>query len=684
MKEKQDEKTNDAPKTYDIPEVEIFRAGTWTDSVGRTVTYTLEDIEGMAAANQDLAGRFEAPVKLGHDPEQPLLETDGLPAAGWLRNVRAAGGRLFADLAGVPKKVYELIRAGGYKKRSLEVLHNYRDETTGRVYGHVASGLALLGARLPAIGSLADIRALYGGASGADAAAYLYESGPDGIGPEVVFQQQITKRACAADGTAEDEPLAGRISALEARIAELEALLAEAVAIEEPAAETAVEEKNEDPATDETVEEPSPGEQADDDPIDGTPIETIAEPAEETGGNDKSATPDEPVVEQPADVVAETVVEIAEAPAEAGAMESGLDAKETIIREAAEKLNAALAELDNYRRRESEKRARARQEFAAAHAGKVPPAFRGIVNEVLALLDGDFALVSDYSRGGDSRGAEAADAFRGFIASLPDHPAMSEYGRERAAGVNMAPSPYGGGADGELDAHIRAYCAERGMNPDTAGDYASAAIAVLEYERPPSLNERDCGCAESPAELRDGNNNFSLSLARAQDSEYTVSMNSNQSGFGCIERGRRAGGCGDADYGWWKDLECGVKNERKELQREIREERDEIIHKTYKAGLQAAFQYFAHKLKVIDDEYNSCREVASGQGEKTRCDRNAIESIGKIVKTLEDLPNVKKELIDALHLFVFFMAGTKYPVVKDNVIDAIGQNYPEYAGYFRF
>ncbi len=671
-----------APVTYDIPEVEIFRAGAWTDSAGRTVTYTAEDIEGMAEASRELEGRFEAPVKLGHDPEQPLLETDGLPAAGWLRNVRAAGGRLFADLAGVPKKVYELIRTGGYKKRSLEVLHNYRDEATGRVYGHVAAGLALLGARLPAIGSLDDIRALYGCAPASDTTAYLYESGPDGIGAVVVIQQQTV------DSSGRSAPEAERIVALETRVEELEALLGEAAAAGAQDAEN----DTEAPDTGEVDGVPAPGEdQAGEDvsssggatdeddaaPIEGTPIETDAV----TAVDSEEAATVESEIENVANV---DNTEEAVVAAEVAERESALDAKEAVIREAAEKLSAALAELEGFRRRESERRARAREEFLSRHAAKLPPAHRAIVQEVLALLEGDFALVSDYSRG-ESQAVSASDAFRGFIESLPEHPAMSEYGRERADRTSAAA---GGGADrgegADLDGRIRAYCAEWGLNPDAAGDYASAALAILEYERPPSLNERACVCAEPPAGLRSGNKDFSVSLAEPRKAEYTVSMNSTPNGSGCTECGRRADGGDDAAYGWRKDLERGVKNERKEVQREVREQRDKIIHKTVETGVQAAIQYFAHKLRVIDDEYYKCKETSTGPKEKSLCDPIARGSISKLVERLEELPKMSDKLIGELKVYLLLVKYTEYPVVKKNVIDLITSYYPECAGYFRF
>ncbi len=399
--------TKEIMKTYDIPDVEIFRSGEWTDSAGRRTEYTADDIAAMAAASAALEGRLEAPVKLGHDPEQPLLRSDGLPAAGWLRNVRAAGGRLFADLAGVPGKLYELIRAGAYKKRSLEVLHNYRDEATGRVYKHVAAGLALLGANLPAIGSLADIRALYAGAADGSA-TYFYEAATGGEEAEegAPYAADGEDADAQSDGTAEQvEGLLEVIALLEARVAELESLIDDAV-------------------PEDDIEAP--------DEIEGTPLT-----------DDESG-------EAPEEIITEETDEEAD-------MDNG-----TVFDEAAERLSAALEELEELRRRESERRWRERESFMSAHARKVPPAYREVVSEVLALLDGDFA-VSEYS----AAGGGVAAGFRRFIASISDHPAMSEYGRERGERYCYAAADED---EDTVDARIRRYCEEHGLNPDNATD----------------------------------------------------------------------------------------------------------------------------------------------------------------------------------------------------------------------
>ncbi len=67
----------------------------------------------------------------------------------------------------------------------------------------------------------------------------------------------------------------------------------------------------------------------------------------------------------------------------------------------------------------------------------------------------------------------------------------------------------------ESAAAIRKWCEKRGLNWRKAGDYAAAAISVLEYERPPSLNEKPSDHTERLGELRNCNfgNNCSLDAA---------------------------------------------------------------------------------------------------------------------------------------------------------------------------
>uniref|UniRef100_A0A6M3J9A8 Putative structural protein n=1 Tax=viral metagenome TaxID=1070528 RepID=A0A6M3J9A8_9ZZZZ len=128
-------------------------------------TYTTDDLKDMIDAFYELKGRLDPPVKIGHTSDefnkalaeemgiQPQMiegETgNGIMAFGWVDELRLSGNVLYADLADVPDPIAELIRSSSYKKVSAEVLFDFND--AGKNYPKVLSGLALLGAELPAV-----------------------------------------------------------------------------------------------------------------------------------------------------------------------------------------------------------------------------------------------------------------------------------------------------------------------------------------------------------------------------------------------------------------------------------------------------------------------------------------------------------------------------------------------------
>ena len=71
------------------------------------------------------------------------------------------GDRLLADLRDVPKKLAQLVTSGAFASRSCELNGPATSQRTGKTYGTIVSGLALLGAKLPAVRTLDDIVALY-------------------------------------------------------------------------------------------------------------------------------------------------------------------------------------------------------------------------------------------------------------------------------------------------------------------------------------------------------------------------------------------------------------------------------------------------------------------------------------------------------------------------------------------
>lgn len=139
----------------EIKGVEIFSSGTWNGD-----TYTNDDLDQMVKAFNDNRGRFRPYLKLGHNEEQTLVQSDGLPAAGWIGNVYRVGEKLFADFVDIPNKIYELIENRAYRKVSCEIYWNV--DIDGQNYPYLLSAVALLGADTPAVMNLADILSMYG------------------------------------------------------------------------------------------------------------------------------------------------------------------------------------------------------------------------------------------------------------------------------------------------------------------------------------------------------------------------------------------------------------------------------------------------------------------------------------------------------------------------------------------
>lgn len=117
--------------------VEIFRAGTHTDSQGREATYTVEDLDQIITNHSEADS---APIVIGHP------KTDD-PAYGWTAKLKRNGDSLLAKFRDVEPQFAEAVEAGRYRKRSVRLVK----AAQGWVLGHVG----FLGAARPAISGLA-------------------------------------------------------------------------------------------------------------------------------------------------------------------------------------------------------------------------------------------------------------------------------------------------------------------------------------------------------------------------------------------------------------------------------------------------------------------------------------------------------------------------------------------------
>lgn len=141
-------------KTKDINGVEIFASGTWNGD-----TYTDKDLDELVSNFEKTREILKPYLKLGHDDGQAITQEDGFPALGWIENLKRVGSKLVADFKRIPDKIYELIKAGGYRRVSSEI---YMDiELDGKRYGKALKAVAMLGGDTPAVQNLKDIMSLY-------------------------------------------------------------------------------------------------------------------------------------------------------------------------------------------------------------------------------------------------------------------------------------------------------------------------------------------------------------------------------------------------------------------------------------------------------------------------------------------------------------------------------------------
>lgn len=116
--------------------IAVFRAGTWTDSAGRTRTWNVEDIDKIVESYDP--AKSEAPVVVGHPK-------DNAPAYGWVEALKRDGEILWAKIKDLAPEFKEWLQKKLYKKRSISL---YPDGSLRHV--------GFLGAVPPAVKGLPD------------------------------------------------------------------------------------------------------------------------------------------------------------------------------------------------------------------------------------------------------------------------------------------------------------------------------------------------------------------------------------------------------------------------------------------------------------------------------------------------------------------------------------------------
>lgn len=141
-------------ETFKLEGVEIFSVGKWNGD-----EFTHDDLNEMVKSFEATKAGILPGIKLGHGKDQKILQADGLPSAGWVERLYVHGDKLKADIKDIPKKIYELIKKGAYKKPSIELFPKITIK--GQQYKNLIGAVALLGAELPGVMDLSDIMALY-------------------------------------------------------------------------------------------------------------------------------------------------------------------------------------------------------------------------------------------------------------------------------------------------------------------------------------------------------------------------------------------------------------------------------------------------------------------------------------------------------------------------------------------
>lgn len=128
--------------------IEIFRAGRHTDVNGQQIEFSPADVAAIAASYDASAG--EAPLVVGHP------QING-PAYGWVKELTAEGGVLYAAPHQVDAAFAQLVQDGRFKKRSASFFlpNSPGNPKPGSTYlRHVG----FLGAAAPAVAGLRDIQ----------------------------------------------------------------------------------------------------------------------------------------------------------------------------------------------------------------------------------------------------------------------------------------------------------------------------------------------------------------------------------------------------------------------------------------------------------------------------------------------------------------------------------------------
>ena len=205
-------------------EAEIFAPGTWN----KTWKFAVQDLHDIAATFEALGDNHHVPLKFGHNEKQSM--TDGYPALGWVSKVWVNDqDKLMARFDSVPAIVKKAFDAKLYRHVSVEL--DVDVEHRGKKYKYVLSAVALLGADIPAVNTLNDLKHyLDGGERLAASRREVFSTVQGNLTTEPEEGKDMTKEELEAAIKAAVAPLeakftaaTGELAVANAKIATLEA-----------------------------------------------------------------------------------------------------------------------------------------------------------------------------------------------------------------------------------------------------------------------------------------------------------------------------------------------------------------------------------------------------------------------------------------------------------------------------
>lgn len=180
-------------------DAEIFAVGKWNGMM-----FTVDDLQQLAATFDKLRENLRVGLKIGHTEDQTMA--NGQHALGWVDSVWVAGEKLMARFTDLPDVVHKAIAKKLYRNVSVEM--DIDVSYKGSKYPYVLTGVALLGADIPAVNTLKDL------------AHYMNRDAVFSVGRRVVFSA-IAGQSNNGGTIMDLEQLTSKVAALTVQVAAL-------------------------------------------------------------------------------------------------------------------------------------------------------------------------------------------------------------------------------------------------------------------------------------------------------------------------------------------------------------------------------------------------------------------------------------------------------------------------------